>query len=112
MKKDSSYISSNYQKYSYLHRGKYVNQLSQWFKHFPKKQFLILRSEDFFENPEKIMNDTLDFLNLEEIKLGEYKKYQKARYNILDSKIRKELEEYFEPWNKKLEKFLKRDFNW
>ena len=39
----------NIQKHSYLTRSKYMDQLMKYEKYFPKKQMLVLKSEDFFE---------------------------------------------------------------
>lgn len=43
------HMASRY--YSYKARGRYVEQLARWFAVFPREQFLVLRSEDLFEDP-------------------------------------------------------------
>jgi hypothetical protein len=37
--------------YSYLTRGLYAEQLTRWFDVFPREQFVLLRSEDLYEDP-------------------------------------------------------------
>jgi hypothetical protein len=48
---DEDYHSPKYRKYSYLSRGIYVDQLVEWDRYFDSDQLLVLKSEDFFENP-------------------------------------------------------------
>lgn len=35
----------------FLDRSLYAKHLRSWFRHFPRKQMLILKSEDFFNDP-------------------------------------------------------------
>jgi hypothetical protein len=49
---DEDYHSPKYRKYSYLSRDIYVDQLVEWDRYFDSDQFLVLKSEDFFENPQ------------------------------------------------------------
>jgi hypothetical protein len=115
-----NYYSHNHQHFSYLLRGKYAEQLEVWFKLFPREQFLIMKSEDFFEEPAAIYKQTLAFLNvpiLEPkaiIKEG-YTQYNKAQYtppSKMDPALRKHLVEYFEPYNQRLYELVGRDFDW
>ncbi|MGH8773897.1 MAG: sulfotransferase family protein [Jiangellaceae bacterium] len=51
-------------RYSYAARGLYAEQLRRWFAHFPRDQFLILPSEDFFADTPRTFATILDFLGL------------------------------------------------
>lgn len=62
----SHYSSFPHMTYTYLSRGKYYEQLSAWYKVFPKEQFCILKSEDFFEDPKKELKKVYDFLGVDE----------------------------------------------
>jgi len=74
---------------------------------------LVLKSEDLYEEPAEIYKKTLKFLNLPDWELPQYKKY-----NYLDDKpkmnpiTRKNLVDYFKPYNEKLYKFLGKNFSW
>jgi hypothetical protein len=117
-----SYYSFNHQHFSYLERGKYVDQLEVWFNLFPREQFLILSSEDFFKDPGTLYKQTLKFLKapiLEPKTLkgeqGEYIQYNKGQYDPpskMNPEQRKRLAEYFEPYNARLYELLGRDFGW
>jgi len=65
--KSSYYNSLPHQTYTYLSRGKYFEQLSAWFEIFPREQFCILKSEDFFEHPKEELKKVYDFLGLDEV---------------------------------------------
>ncbi len=109
---DHNYRSKNYQRYSYLSRGIYVEQLKNWFKFFPKNQFLILKSEDFFDSPQTIMNQIFQFLNLSHIIIPEFKVFQKISYNKMKDSTRKKLEAYFRLYNEELYKLIGKNFDW
>ena len=87
--------------------------LSKSVTHFDKKQFLILKSEDYFSHPERTFEQILDFLKLPNWSPG---KYQKHNYNCylqkMNSDTRKHLIEYFQPHNEKLYELLGVDFGW
>jgi len=50
--------------FSYLSRSLYYEQLSMWFKKFPRKQFCIIENEDFKNNTQEVVNTIFNFLNL------------------------------------------------
>jgi hypothetical protein len=112
MLEDENYYSFNHQHFSYLDRGIYIDQLVRWEKFFPKKQLLILSSEEFYSDPGKICKDVFDFLGLPTINIKNKKTFNKGKYQIMNDKTRLELVEYFKPHNEKLFNFLKRDFGW
>jgi len=120
-----TYYSYNYEHFSYLTRGIYVDFLQRWFNFFPREQFLILKSEDLYAHPAVVLQQTLRFLGVPEIvpkSLKErYKKYNNAenkRYinftppNKLDPEFRQRLVEFYEPHNARLYELLRRDFGW
>lgn len=111
---EPNFFSWDYFLYAYKEHGKYVEKLEQWFKIFPKEQFLIFKSEDLFENPEKVYLDSLKFLGLKNFNLNQYYPFKKRTYVSpkMDPEIRKSLSEYFAPYNQKLYSLLNRDFDW
>jgi len=114
MLKDENYYSRDYYHYSYIDRSLYVNKLKRWMKVFPKEQFLILQSEKFFEDPSKVYNQVLKFLNLPKWDLVKYQKIGTARYKKpkLESNLRKQLVDFFEPYNQELIELVGQKFDW
>jgi hypothetical protein len=112
MVQDESYNSYNFQMFSYLARGVYIDQLKRWLEYFPKEQLLILQSEDFFRDPEGNFVKTLQFLGLPEYKLMSYKKFNASQYSLMDKSMREYLINYFIPYNESLYELLGLDFGW
>ena len=107
------YYADSYFTYSYFERGIYVDKIKRWMEVFPKEQFLIIQSEEFFKNPSKIYNDVLEFLGLIPFSIGEFKIKGKVNKNRnIDDDFRNELVEYFKPHNKRLYDFLGKSFDW
>lgn len=112
MKQDENYYSMKSRYFAYLERGIYVDQLKRWYEIFPSKQILVLKSEDLFQNPVSELKHVFDFLGLADIRYDKYEIYNKAEYDQMDDTIRKQLREFFKPYNEQLSKFLGKDFDW
>jgi hypothetical protein len=114
--KNENYISYNHRHFSYLARGIYVDQLKAWMDLFPKEQFLILKSEDFYTDPGAVLKQVLDFVNVPSLSLKaqkeEYEQLNTTRPPRMNPATRKRLIEYFEPHNSRLYKYLGVDFGW
>ncbi|MFX1392248.1 MAG: sulfotransferase domain-containing protein [Promethearchaeota archaeon] len=95
-----------------LERGRYLPYIKNWLRYFPKEQILIIKSEDLFENPHKIINEVFKFLDLPMFQSNEYKKYNVGRYKMMEEETRKWLINYYKPNNYQLYKFLGRNFGW
>lgn len=109
---DPEYYSFNYQNYSYLARGMYANQLSQWFKYFPREQFLILPSEPFYANPGETFARVLDFLKLPHWKPEQYRADNSGSYEPMHPDTRAYLVDFFAPHNERLYDQLSMNFDW
>ncbi len=97
---------------NYLARGVYVEFFKEWMSLFPREQFLILKSEDFYGNPEASMQQVLKFLDLPEYQLLEYKNYNPGNYSKIDPLMRRSLSDFFRVHNQRLEEYLGMTFNW
>lgn len=114
---DEFFYSDAYMHLSYLSRGIYADQLQPWMSLFPREQFLILKSEDFYSDPVSTYKRVLAFLNVPEVepkvRKQEYKHYSHNTYfSHMDSALRRRLTEYFEPHNARLYDMLGVDFAW
>ncbi len=115
--KDERHESHTYIHRSYLTRGIYVDQLQTWMSFFPREQFLILKSEEFYSNPIAIFKQVSTFLNLPEtepqLNKKEYKQYSHNTYfSTMNPVLRLRLSEYFKPHNARLYEYLGIDFGW
>ncbi|WP_343424724.1 sulfotransferase domain-containing protein [Candidatus Amarolinea dominans] len=106
--------------FSYLARGLYVDQLQAWRRFFPAGQMLILRSEDFYEQPALIFRQVLDFLELPAWEPTAYRPFNQTGGQISGQisdfsekpAVFGELAAFFRPHNRRLTDFLGRDFGW
>jgi hypothetical protein len=110
----------------YLSKSIYVDQLLRWSEFFPREQMLVLKSEDFFDNPKQTLNRTFDFLGLPawEVQAPEPRdtrdkdKYERNKRNKgaykeeMAPATRRRLEAFFEPHNRRLYDHLGVDFGW
>lgn len=111
-----TYASFNHRHYSYLARGRYIEQIPAWMKLFPKEQFLFLKSEEVFRDPTNALRQTYEFLGVPPARLkeqkDEYRQFNKASYTKMLPETRARLREYFKPYNARLYELLGRDFGW
>jgi hypothetical protein len=109
---DPRYSTFNHLHYSYLARGRYVEQLEKWFKLFPREQMLILASEELYTSPASAYRKAIEFLGLSAWEPNDFKVYKQGAYEEMPSSIRKHLIDYYQPYNQKLYDFLNRKFDW
>ncbi len=103
--------SWNYQG-DYIASSVYVNWLKKWLTIFPREQLLILKSEDFYSDPETIMKQIFNFLGLPDYQIPDYPKLNAGSYSSINESIRQKLSDYFQLHNQRLEEYLGMKFNW
>jgi hypothetical protein len=110
---DPLYEAHAHRNYSYIARGRYIEQLRLWTRFFPLDQMLVLRSEDLFADPGSVYAETVRFLELPGHDLGSYERYNAAgELEGLTPHLRTTLADYFRPFNAQLYAFLGRDLEW
>ena len=90
----------------------YYYKLKPWIETLGREQFLILKSEDFYQDPASEMSKVHQFLGLANCTLEKYPKVNAGTYSEADSSLRDTLIEYFAPYNQQLEEYLGMKFNW
>jgi hypothetical protein len=106
LRSEPFYQSFGYQHFSYLERGNYSDQIRQWLNHFRPDQFLVLSSEQFFENPANEYRRVLRFLGLPAWELPSYPAEHVGRYPPMPAHIRDRLVEYYAGYNRTLRSYL------
>ncbi len=110
---DGGYVSPEHQRFSYLAKGVYVDQLVRWSAFFGRDRMLVLKSEDFFERPWEALGRALDFLGLPDWQPDTWEVRNRGDYEQgMDPATRRRLEAYFRPHNKMLYELLGEDFGW
>ena len=98
-----------------IYKGLYADHLTRWAEFFDRERMLILKSEDFFARPQEILRQVFGFLDLPEWEPdpSEFERKRNSRkYEKMAPETRRELEEYFEPHNRRLYDYLGRDLGW
>lgn len=112
MLKDDMYYSFKYHHYTYLERGKYIEQLIPWYDSYPKNQILIINSDQFYANIQGEYNRTLQFLGLKKCELSSYPNMFVGPKGKMSTETRQQLQKYFAPYNEKLYQFIGERFDW
>jgi len=115
-------IKLNYRGREFLEKSIYVTMLKRWYKYFSKEQIMIIKSEDFFENPCKVTDEIFEFLglspydvkakhclkmedlNMQSLKVQKYTELSKETINLLKN--------YYKPYNQQLYQLIGRDLEW
>ena len=110
--KDPNFVPRHYRAHSYLARGIYADQLEDWFRHYNRKHFLILTTEDFHKNPQRTLDQVFDFLEVPHFQTENLKNLNVGNYKEMNASTRKFLIKYFRPHNERLSKLLQRSIDW
>jgi hypothetical protein len=98
--------------HSYLSRGLYADQLEAWFAHYPRKQFLVIESQELFDDPTAAVDRTLAFLGLPPLEHAEYDNVTARSREDVVPEVRRHLYAHFAPHNQRLYELLGTDFHW
>jgi hypothetical protein len=101
----------------YLYRSIYIDQLLRWSEFFDRDQMLVLKSEDLFAHTPETLKIILDFLELPEWKPESWRETPQKRNEgtykrRIDPATRMRLEDFFEPYNRRLYDYLGVDLRW
>ena len=111
---EARYGSSGYGHRSYKRRGLYLEQIKRYENYFNKNKLLILSSEEFFANPQKILKQVFKFLGVDETFVCPNLSFRNVGKNKVPvpSEVYEYLDKYFKPHNRRLYSYLNRDFGW
>lgn len=109
----------DYKNYSFIHhsyksRGRYSEQLERYFKFFPRQQVLILTSEEFFHDQNKILRQMTDFAGIDSsfaVKDSRPRNVAKNKEQV-SAEVYEYLNNYFQPHNQTLYELLGKQFPW
>jgi len=96
--------------FAYKSRGIYVEQLKRWLDYFPREQILVFSFEEFYSDPRRAMRKAFEFLGLRNYQWDTG--YTVHSYPEMAEETRKQLAEYFRPYNQELEQLLGQKFDW
>jgi hypothetical protein len=109
---DEKYFSFGWRHFAYASKGLYWKSLEAWLQHFPRDQLLIIKSEDFYTNPTRILREVTAFLELPDWQPSPYRGHKAYPYQPLSPAIRARLAEYYAPHNARLYELIGTDWGW
>jgi len=112
IRNEPGYLSAEHENHSYLSQGRYLDMLPRWFSLFPRDQFHIGISEEFYADPDRHINEVWRFLGLPPRKL-----LSRFRHNYLPSadmptQTRAQLQESLAEHHEGLAELLGRPLPW
>lgn len=115
---DPGYPAKDLLRFSYFIRGRYVEGLERWARHYPLgERLLVLRSEDLFSDTAGSLRQIERFLDVDEWIPDQLPNYSYSAKSSrptgsMDTGVRTALESRFKPWNDKLYALLGTDLGW
>ncbi len=113
LESNPTYYDLTYAQYSYLARGRYMEQIERWLQYFPREQMIVIQSQALFSDPDAFCNRIFEFLDLEPYSLDVGRAYNSGEYrNQIAPDTRSRLRAYFRPHNEALAEFLGEPLDW
>ncbi|MBV9382873.1 MAG: sulfotransferase domain-containing protein [Streptosporangiaceae bacterium] len=109
---EPGYRSVEHENHSYLAQGRYLDMLPRWFGLFPRDQFHIMASEDFYAEPQRHVNEVWNFLGLPPGRLRSRIRHNYLPAPDLRAQTRQRLADVFADHNRRLEELLGRSLPW
>lgn len=110
MENENLEFSSN--KINLVKKGIYEKQISPWLEIFPRKQILIISTEEFGEKTTETYDKIFRFLELPKYEIKNKERHRKGTYKAMDEETRKILDEFYESYNSKLFQKIEETFRW
>jgi len=110
--RDPGYLSHSHQHHAYLARGRYAEQLDQLERLFGAERVHVVDSGDFFTKPEPVYDAVLDFLGLSNPGYPSFDRHNARPRSPMPTDLRSHLTDYFEPFDRQLNRWLGQDPSW
>ena len=105
--------------YNYIDRGKYIDQLKNYYQYFERESILVLNFEQFCQDLSLTLDNICDFLSIEHFSSEAIEQFKNDKSAVAkyvrspgDAEVLEKLKSYFEPFNQKLYDLLGQSYNW
>ena len=110
--KNPEYRSKSHQHHSYLSRGKYFEQLQNWFLYFPITNFHFIKTENLLVKPISELEKLYSFLGIKYTDQINLSLQRTSKYPSMKPETRKILNNFFRLHNEKLKTIIGDEFTW
>lgn len=100
------------ERFSYLGRGRYAEQLQRWLRHYPRRSLLVLRAEDLSARPAEVMARVLTHLGLPPYGGMTFTPRNTRAYEPLPGELGRRLEDYYTEQVQAMSALLGEEFAW
>jgi hypothetical protein len=105
--------SLEHQRFSFVRRGEYINQLERWWTAVGRDRVLVVASEHLYGRPIEVMNEVYTFLGLPDHRRSDgYATLNSAGRSTMSPETRDRLRAHFQPFNERLFQQLGRTLPW
>ena len=82
----------------YVLKSLYCFPMRRWFEEFPREQFLILKADDLFNEPQTVLDQAFDFLSVDRIVGKNFQVHNPSTKIPVSEDVIEKLDLYFEPF--------------
>ncbi len=106
------YSSFAHEHFSYVAQGRYLDVLPAWLERFPRERVLVLRSEDFYADPQAVLDRVAAFLGLPSWRLQDRTRHNYHPAADMREETRRRLRRLFARHNRELAELLGMRLGW
>jgi Sulfotransferase domain len=109
---NENYYSFGWRHHAYTAKGVYWKALEEWLRYFPREQLLIIKSEDFYADPSRILRKVAMFLGLPDWRPSLHHGHKAYPYRPMAASTRALLADHYAPHNERLYEMVGSDWGW
>ncbi len=112
MQEDWTYWSHSHEHHSYVSKGLYADQIERLYRHYRHDQVMIVQSEAFYREPDRVLDDVTGWLGLPAVELDRADDRNGHEYRPMDSEMRDRLVDIYREPNERLFQLIGRRYDW
>ncbi len=112
MQEDWAYWSHSHEHHSYVSKGLYVDQLERLYRHYPHDQVMVIQSEAFYRDSNRVLAEVTEWLGLPAVELVGSDDRNGHQYKKMDPAMRERLIEVYREPNERLFQLIGKRYDW
>jgi hypothetical protein len=112
IRSDPGYVSFPHRHQTYVAQGEYAPMLERWFAAFPRQQVTVVPAEEFYADPQALVDDLCAKLGIPTHRLTSVEPFNAEPSAGMDPGVRAELAERLAPSIAAVEELLGREMPW